>query len=269
MTGPTLAVRTVIRTLAACVAFLAIAGAVVMYVKLGLGHDSVYGLVRRFDLDAEMNIPTWFSSGLLLISAGLYGYIALRAWAEGDRFRRHWRGLALIFLVMSIDETAGLHGLMTKPLRTSLHLTGIFYYSWVLPVMVGLALFLISYARFIWHLPSHTRKWMVLSGIVYVSGALGGELAEGAYKSAVGIDVIFGTLTVIEETLEMAGATMLIYTLLTYIAARWGELRLAAPSSAYGYSSRSTAAGAAPIARAAGTAHAPAPSTSRASATPL
>jgi hypothetical protein len=214
------------RVLAAGTCFLSAAGAAVVYLKYVLGHDTLFGLVRRFDLDAEMNVPSWFSSALLFVAAAILGYIAVRTRREGDRFASHWTGLAWIFLLMSLDETAGLHGLMTRPVRGALHLSGAFYYAWVVPMMVALVVFGIVYLKFVWNLPRPVREWMVLSGIVYVSGALGGELVEGAYKTAHGIDLTFAVVTVIEETLEMVGATMFIYTLLRYVAARWGEVRI-------------------------------------------
>ena len=82
------------------------AGSAVVYLKLVLGHDTVFGLVRKFDLDTELNVPTWFSVLLLLLAAAALGYIGVRAKHEGDRFAGHWRGLAWIFLFMSLDETA-------------------------------------------------------------------------------------------------------------------------------------------------------------------
>lgn len=202
-----------------CTAFLVAAGIAALYLKLGLGHDSGHGLVPKFDLDAEMNIPTWFSSLLLAIASALFGYIALVAAETRQPFVRHWRGLALIFLLMSADETAGLHGLLTRPVRNALDLGGALYYAWVVPVGAALIVFLLAYARFTWHLPPRTRTSIVIAGIVYVTGALGGELLEGAWRSSHGVDLVFGAMTVVEETLEMVGVLLLIHTLMKYLGA--------------------------------------------------
>ena len=223
---PAASPRRIALLLALVTAALVAAGSAVVYLKLVLGHDTVFGLVRKFDLDTELNVPTWFSVLLLLLAAAALGYIGVRAKHEGDRFAGHWRGLAWIFLFMSLDETAGLHGLMTRPVRQALHLGGALYYAWVVPAIIALAVFGVVYLKFVWNLPRPTRGLMILSGAVYVAGALGGELVEGAHQAAHGIDLAFVWMTVAEEALEMSGVVLFIYTLLAYIAARWGEVRV-------------------------------------------
>jgi hypothetical protein len=75
-TGPTLAttalwlsVRRVGRGLAWAAVFLVVMGLVVLYPKYVMGHDYVYGLVPKFDLNGEMNAPTWFSSSVTFVAA--------------------------------------------------------------------------------------------------------------------------------------------------------------------------------------------------------
>jgi hypothetical protein len=227
---PAASPRRIALALALVTGALVIAGILVVFAR-ALGHDTVFGLLRKFDLDAELNVPTWFSTLLLSIAAAALAYIGIRARREGDRFSAHWRGLAWIFLFMSVDETAGLHGLLTRPVREALHLSGTFHFAWIVPVGIALIVFGVAYTRFVWNLPRPTRELMVLSGLVYVAGALGGEMLEGGYQTAHGIDVTFAALTVGEETFEMAGSVLFIYTLLAYIAARWGELRVSLPLS--------------------------------------
>jgi hypothetical protein len=59
---------------------------------------TVYGVVTKFDLDRENNIPTYFSSAILLLSAFLLGTIAVLKKRQNDLYARHWKTLAVIFL---------------------------------------------------------------------------------------------------------------------------------------------------------------------------
>jgi len=218
----------VIRLLAGATAALVVLGTLVLYPKYVLGHDHVFGFVPKFDLDSEINVPTWFSSTLLLLAGLLLLYVAAAGRRERDRWARHWFVLGWIFLLMSADETSGLHGLLSAPLRSAFHLSGAFYHAWVLPVGIGLAFLGVAYLRFLRSLPAATRRLMVLSGMVYVAGAIGFELPEGMYRTAFGanVTVVYGFLTVFEETFEMIGIVVFIYTLLDLIERRWGGVRI-------------------------------------------
>src|SRR5215510_12996437 len=64
-------------------------------------HPSLSNLLWKFNVDYEQSIPTWFSSAILLGSAGLLGIIAMAKRSSQDRYARHWLGLAIIFLYLS------------------------------------------------------------------------------------------------------------------------------------------------------------------------
>ena len=59
----------VFRWLVATIILLLIAGIATQWSARVLGKDHLLGLVRFFDLDAEANLPTWFSSSTLLLCA--------------------------------------------------------------------------------------------------------------------------------------------------------------------------------------------------------
>jgi hypothetical protein len=223
-----LPVGLVVRVLAAATASLVVLGTAVLYPKHILGHDYVYGFVPKFDLDGEINVPTWFSSALLLLAGLLLLHIAATTRREQDRWARHWAFLAWIFVLLSADETGGLHGLLSGPLRGALHLSGALYHAWVLPVGAAVAFLGVAYLRFLSNLPERSRRLFILSGIVYVVGAIGFELPEGMYRTAVGanVTVAYGFLTVFEETFEMIGIVVFIYALLDFIERRWGGVRI-------------------------------------------
>lgn len=215
------------RLLAAIAAVLVLLGAATIVLRFGYGHDHVFGLVPRFDLDRELNVPTWYSSTLLLMAALLLGAVAVGRRAARDPFARHWAGLAIIFMLLSLDEAASLHGLPSQPLRAALDLPGFLYYAWLIPMGLALAVFGLFYARFTWHLPPRTRAFFVMAGLIYVGGALGGEVATGAYRTAFGVDGAYATLALVEESLEMGGCILFIFAVADYLARHHGTVRLA------------------------------------------
>ena len=52
--------------------FLVFAHLVVVFIKYILGHPNVYGLIAFFNLDKEQNLPTQFSTNLLLLNSILF-----------------------------------------------------------------------------------------------------------------------------------------------------------------------------------------------------
>ena len=110
-------------------------------------------LLRIFDVDAEGNVPTWLTSLILLCCAGAL-------WDRGrtaDRWRRHWRVLAVGFGYLSLDEVAQLHDRGRVLAELLVETRGILTFGWVIfaaPVLVVAAL---AYLRFLRALPHPTR----------------------------------------------------------------------------------------------------------------
>src|SRR5690606_6161406 len=68
-----------------------------------LGVDNTYWVMQLtefFSVTHEANLPTWFSSFLLLAAASLAGIIAL----VGQHQRRRWAAFSLLMLYLAIDE---------------------------------------------------------------------------------------------------------------------------------------------------------------------
>ncbi len=180
------------------------------------GEDRL--LVRLFDLDSENNIPTIYGSWLLLACSVLLGLIALMKHRQGDRFRLHWKGLAIIFLGMSIDELASIHETITNPLHHYLKVDGIWHFAWVVPALCFVALLGVAYFKFLLALPRKIGLLFLVSGGIYISGALVSEMIGGIVASAIGEkNLIYSLVTDVEELLEMTGLILFIYALLRYV----------------------------------------------------
>ena len=169
------------------------------------------------NLGGEQNLPTMFSTVLLLINAFLTGCIA---WASKNERRSmaYWVGLAFAFMAMGMDESFMFHERSMHIIREALQVSGWFYFAWVIPYAVLVLCFALVYCRFFFRLPVDTRKHIALAAVLYVGGAIGLEMLGGAWFSAHGKDVVYYLLLVtIEEMLEMAGGIAFIYAFSCYI----------------------------------------------------
>lgn len=211
--------RTIVRVLVATAFFLltaSIAGQVTMYAF----GEQAYRFNRLFYVDFEGNIPTFFSSILLLFASTLLWFIATLKQSSQDPYRRHWAILAFLVLFMAVDEAVGLHELLDRVRWVPGHRKGgIFHYGWVLFGMTMVLAVAVFYLKFFFALPTRTRRQFFTAAAVFVGGAIGVEILEGAYSASHGGEksLQFSMFATVEEGLEMAGVIVLINALLDYL----------------------------------------------------
>jgi hypothetical protein len=182
--------------------------------------------LQKFDVELENNIPTWFSSTILLIGALLFSLIAALKWSGKDRFALQWTGLAVMLFLMSADETASIHEMFNMKALPMVNIDPDLWIVIAAPALLGIGAL---YFRFFMHLPARTRNLMLLAAGIYFFGALGFEtiaindVVQVLYR---GYNAIYSLLTLIEETMEMVGVALLIYTLLGYIGREFRLVRV-------------------------------------------
>ena len=204
--------------------FLSLAGYLARYV---LGPRVPRTLVSIFDVDVEGSIPNWYASFTLLVSAALLGAIARATKTANGRFIRHWQGLSVIFLVLSIEEVAAVHERTSTPLQSLLHPGGFFYFAWVIPGSIIVLALLLAYLRFLIHLPRPTKWLFLIAGTLFVGGAIGLEMIGGRYAQLYGFrNPTYGLIVNLEEFLEMVGIAVFIYALLAYMRSFVKEVRI-------------------------------------------
>lgn len=204
---------------------LAIADIGVKYAWFGLGHNYMMGLVPMFHVDYEANVPTWFSSINLLLSAVLLALIARASRAEQDGRVRHWTVLAWVFLYLSIDELAQIHDQLGNYLgswllsyiETTGPLEDYLRYPWVVLGAAAVLVVGLSFLPFLFRLPLRTRLLCILSATIFVGGALGIEMIAVRHVATGGGQVTYAVYTFIEEIMEMAGIALFNYTLADYL----------------------------------------------------
>ncbi|MCI5142874.1 MAG: peptidase M48 Ste24p [Candidatus Electrothrix sp. ATG1] len=187
-------------------------------------------ITRYVDLDIEKNIPSLYSGFALVLSSLLFFCISSLEKKQG-RKRYYWLGLAAVFLFLSLDEAFVLHERLgdytEKYIKStgSLEASGLLYFPWIIPYSILMTILGLLYFRFIFRLPRKTTVLLVLSAIIFLSGAAGFDMLGGREADLHGYYTItYTVLYTIEEFLEMSGVVLLIYTLLDYINQRFGQL---------------------------------------------
>lgn len=205
-----------------------------LFVILGLNIASIVGqltkyflpnyflrdrLAQLFYLDAEKNIPSLYSVSTLLFCAILLATIAYAKKVAGNRYMPYWGALSIIFLYLSWDEAVSIHEKLIDPLRSMLNASGVFHFAWVIPGSIFVFLCLLAFWGFLCVLPAKIRRLFLIAGALYVAGAIGIEMINGYHASLYGEqNIVYAILTTLEESLEMLGIAVFIYTLLSYMS---------------------------------------------------
>lgn len=218
--------------LMAIIVFLSSVGQLVVYLT---GHNYVYGLIELFYIDDEGNIPTFFSASLLLFSSLLLGIIATFKIKSGAPYKYHWALLGFVLLYLAIDEASYIHELFYRPMGDLLgnEIQESMLAIWVIPGIVFVAVLGMTFVKFWLHLDPRTKKFFLLSAVIYFGGAIGVEslgsvylevFSEAVFAEMPVENLIYCLMATIEETMEMGGVIMLIYSLLDYMGKNYGEV---------------------------------------------
>ena len=207
---------------------LVFASVAVSLVKHLTGHPSAYGLIPLFNVDEEGNIPTFFSTFLLLFAAVLLGVITILKKKQMDSYASYWTVLSFGLFFMAVDEASAMHEKLIYPIRMLLGdgELGIFTFAWVIPFILIICVLALFFVRFLLHLPPKTKLTFLVAAILYIGGAIGLELIEGLYTEAHGLDFTYSMMTAIEESLEMAGIIIFNWALLAYFSDNFSEVRI-------------------------------------------
>lgn len=227
--------RRIIGWLWASAGFLALVHVALLVVKFRTGHNFLHGILPLFDLDGEGNLPTLFSTLLLMACAALLGCIAAHERRRHGPFAFRWTVLAAGFAFMAVDEFAKVHELFDEPMQALMgeSASGWLLYTWVVPYAIAVVALGIYFLKFVWHLPKSTRIRFCVAGAVYVGAALGIEFLEGAEASVHGEGSVgYAVLTTAQEMLEMTGLILFIDALLRYIRDHGVGEAIAAPHAA-------------------------------------
>lgn len=173
-----------------------------------INNPKEFDFIRMFDLDMERNIPTLFSSILLLISAFLFYLLSKTAI---DKKHRYWFGLSMVFVFLAFDESAKIHEKLGDFTEKFIDASGYFYYPWFIGYGILVLLLGIVYIRFFWNMERNVFLSFMLAAILFLTGAIGFDILGAKEASMHGEDtILYCFYYTIEESLEMFGVIYLI-----------------------------------------------------------
>lgn len=188
------------------------------------GLSTQSGALPLFSLSYEGNVPTFYSAIILSWSAVLCALCGLAARKSGIGFVPHWWILALGFFYIAIDEVFSIHEMAGR----WANLSGVLYFSWVVPAAVVVLVVGISYVRFLRHLPRRTAIRFLIAGTMYVGGAVLMELPLGYWTEKHGSHNLgYGLIDAVEESLEMLSINLFNLWLVDHLAEQHVTLQFA------------------------------------------
>ncbi|SHF24713.1 hypothetical protein SAMN03080594_10371 [Arenibacter palladensis] len=194
--------------------------------QLYIDNKLIRFFVKLFYLDNEMAIPTFYSACALMISALILLVIGFKKKEMGNK-HLSWIGLGLVFMFLSFDEICVIHEHLSGMVQNSFKTTGFLYYGWVIPYGILILFLGITYFRFVMDLPSKVRFYIILSGAIFLMGAVGIEMVTAKIDYLQGEENwAYIILMTIEEAMEMFGIALFIYTLFLYINIEFGALKI-------------------------------------------
>ena len=169
--------------------------------------------LESLNMDRELNLPTLFSSALLLMAALLMQRLGR---SSNPNEAQDWRFLSKIFIFLALDEALQIHEILIIPgLRYQVHPA--LASTWVVPYAVFTLILLWRFRGFLGSISQATASRLLRSGAVYISGAIGMEMI-GSFAVRSGLirlhSLWYGTITGLEEALELLGIILLIDALL-------------------------------------------------------
>lgn len=190
----------------------------VMFSKFYTGHGQLMGWGPMLDTGGDANLPKFFSTSVLLSCSILIAFIAGAKKDEGDAYARHWAGLSIVFLYLTVDDSCRVHHIAGDTLAYFLKGSFLVSDGWVIPAVILTLIFAAAYLKFLAHLPARTRKLFIISAAMFVGAAAGLETMGGIWRNVHGTsNVSYYAESNIEEFLENIGINLFLYSLLLYI----------------------------------------------------
>ena len=178
--------------------------------------------LEALNMDRELNLPTLFSTLLLFTAARLLMQLSNASQQEPAA---DWTLLSRIFVFLAVDEALQIHEILIFPgLRHHIHPA--LASTWVIPYgLIALGL-LWRFRHFLTTLSAKTSNSFLCAGGVYISGAIGMEMV-GSFAVRSGIIRLhsfwYGSITGIEESLEILGLILFLHALMRELARQSGK----------------------------------------------
>ena len=192
-------------------------------------YDEAFGLIPLVNIARNLSIPTIFEVLLLFFTAVLLGVVAAIQQTKKDVFYRHWAALAYMFVFLSLNEGTGLYKLVFIPLRNAIRdaIPGCSIRSWQMTLSLIVIALLVFYRGFFRSLPAGTKKMIIISAVLYMTGFTMGKLISSIYVDLyTKNNYMYAVLVTIARMFEISSVIAFIYTLLDYYEANFPNISL-------------------------------------------
>lgn len=160
-----------------------------------------------FDFDGEANIPTWFSSAQLFAIGLTFFFVSRSSQKAKTGNRCFYTALGLVFMALSLDETAMIHDRINIVLtrfdflwRFNSRDAGIWIPFYIFPMVVFCLYF---HRNFVDLFKTHRKEFLLISGgmILCLAGCIGLEIFGYKYIQKVPQNIYFHLELCLEEFL--------------------------------------------------------------------
>lgn len=204
---------------------LIIIHSIILGIYYYIGDPDTFDFVRMFDLDMERNVPTLFSSAIILIAAFLFYLLSKSPKEIKKGSRPYWLGLSFVFTFLAFDESAKIHETLGDYTEQFVEASGYLHYPWVISYTILVLVLAVFYFKFFWRMESKVFWSFMLAAAMYLGGAVGFELLGANESSLHGTDsMLYSIYYTIEESLEMFGVIYLIWILLNLLGGKTVQL---------------------------------------------
>ena len=191
--------------------------ALIYIVEITLGSPS-HLLHELVNLDAERTIPSWFSSIQLCVIGLVFLHFTFNV-PFLQTYQRLFALMSLGFIFMSLDENISIHERITYRYQDVEWLPrfqgnhGIWISVYLVIAVIFLLVNLKPMLTLIKQYP-HNARIFVLGGALFVAGGLLMEIIGYYLVGEEGPGLAYYLEVTIEEFLEMAGASVMLYSIL-------------------------------------------------------
>lgn len=185
-------------------------------------HGSLFELSNRFDMNDESSVPQWFTlAGFLAIALGAFmaAFLAKRA-----DVRRLWGAIAVIALLLSVDDVATLHEYVLQTLHNSLFLDTAPTFirnAWFVLMPVVLLISGWLFVQAVRLLPRRTMLSLAIGSIIFLVGAVLFDSVANTLPPRSFAEQ--GIAAGIEGWLQLIGLSVLIYAICDYLEKQHGK----------------------------------------------
>ena len=191
----------------------------------GRNTPMLWPIARQFNFVEEGNLANFYQ-GLQLVFAAVLLLIVWRGKVQRkEPMRGHWLALGLIFLFLGADEVAQIHETTIANTIAAFRSEESDKTGWFWVYLPLLAVFGLAYIPFLKRLPRRIAALFMVSGTIYVGGAVAMEKFVNWFAGKYGDDTVaYVLIDNLGEFMESTGIALFVYALIAYLAIEGTEI---------------------------------------------